>query len=88
MYIGKAVGSIVSTRKDDALVGKKLLIIQPVDVNLNPMGHCEIAVDSVGAGAGEVVLVSTGSSANKVFADENSPIDRVVVGIIDAVEVR
>lgn len=88
MYIGKIVGTVVSTRKDDALIGKKILVVQPLDEKLLPHGKIEVAVDSVGAGVGEIVLVSTGSSANKIFDGSNSPIDRAIVGIIDSVEVN
>jgi ethanolamine utilization protein EutN len=87
MYIANVVGTVVSTRKNDNLVGKKILIIQPLNVNYLPEGSCEIAVDSVGAGVGEIVLVLTGSSASRVFGAENSPIDRAIIGIIDSIEV-
>jgi microcompartment protein CcmK/EutM len=86
MYLGKIIGTVVSTRKDESLVGKKILIVQPLDVHYQATGDCEVAVDSVGAGVGEIVLISTGSSAGKVFENRNSPIDRAVVGIIDSVE--
>lgn len=87
MYLANVVGTVVSTRKDDNLVGKKILIVQPLDVKFQPDGKCEIAVDSVGAGVGELVLISTGSSASRVFDAVNSPIDRAIVGIIDSIEV-
>jgi len=87
MYLANVIGTVVSTRKDDNLVGKKILIVQPLDVKFQPDGKCEIAVDSVGAGVGELVLISAGSSASKVFDAENSPIDRAIVGIIDSIEV-
>ena len=86
MYIAKIIGTVVSTRKDNNLVGKKILIVQPLDVDNMAKGDVEVAVDSVGAGVGEIVLVSTGSSANKVFGGVDSPIDRTIVGIIDSVE--
>lgn len=86
MYIGKIIGTVVSTRKDDALVGKKILVVQPLSEKLLPDGRAEICVDSVGAGVGEIVLVATGSSAGKVFGTQSSPIDRAIVGIIDSVE--
>lgn len=87
MYIANIVGTVVSTRKNDYLVGKKIMIIQPLNVRFQPEGACEIAVDSVGAGVGEIVLISTGSSASKVFDTANSPIDRAIIGIIDSIEV-
>lgn len=88
MYIAKVVGTVVSTRKDDNLVGKKILIVQPINVRYEPEGFCEIAVDSVGAGTGEIVLISTGSSAAKVFDAHNSPVDRAIIGIVDSIEVN
>jgi len=88
MYIANVVGTVVSTRKNDHLVGTKILIVQPLNIRLEPEGPCEIAVDSVGAGVGETVLISTGSSASKVFDGATSPIDRAIVGIIDSIEVN
>lgn len=87
MYIASVVGTVVSTKKNDNLVGKKILIVQPLNVRYQPEGSCEVAVDSVGAGVGEIVLISVGSSASKVFDAANSPVDRAIVGIIDSVEV-
>lgn len=86
MYIAKIVGTVVSTRKDDNLKGKKILIVQPANVKLEPEGKCEVAIDSVGAGVGEIVLVATGSSAGKVFGGSDSPIDRAIIAIIDTIE--
>jgi microcompartment protein CcmK/EutM len=85
MYIAKVTGTVVSTRKDNNLVGKKILVVQPLDIKGKALGVAEVAVDSVGAGVGEIVLVSTGSSASKVFGAD-SPIDRTIVGIIDSLE--
>ncbi|SKC91878.1 EutN/CcmL family microcompartment protein [Maledivibacter halophilus] len=87
MYIGKVIGVVVSTTKDQGLIGKKLLIVQPVDTENNPIGNVEVAIDSVGAGAGETVLIATGSSARQIFNDEKSPIDRSIVAIVDNIEV-
>ncbi|SCX75021.1 EutN/CcmL family microcompartment protein [Alkaliphilus peptidifermentans] len=88
MYVGKVIGMVVATRKDDNLVGKKLLIVQQTDMKGNPSGNEEIAVDSVGAGTGEFVLVAKGSPARQVFDNPNSPIDAAIVGIIDNIEVK
>jgi len=88
MYIGKVIGVVVATTKDESLVGKKLLIVQPLDMKYNPAGNCEVAIDSVGAGTGEIVLVATGSSARQVFEDSKSPIDRSIVAIVDNIEVN
>ncbi|MHC1681537.1 MAG: EutN/CcmL family microcompartment protein [Clostridiaceae bacterium] len=87
MYIAKIVGTVVTTQKNEDLIGKKILIVQPLDVKYLPQGNCEVAVDSVGAGIGEIVLVATESNASKVFNNPDSPIDRVIIGIIDSIEV-
>ncbi len=87
MYIAKVVGTVVSTTKNEGLVGKKLLIIKYLDKNQMLKDDIEVAVDSVGAGFGETVLVTSGSSARNIFA-ENSPIDRTIVGIIDTIEIN
>ena len=87
MYLGKVVGTVVSTTKNEALVGFKLLVIKKLDEHLGMTDNSEVVVDSVGAGVGEVVLVSKGSSARYVLNKPNSPIDSAVVGIVDSVEV-
>ncbi|SFC18565.1 EutN/CcmL family microcompartment protein [Clostridium uliginosum] len=88
MYLAKVVGVIVATTKNEALVGKKILIVQPLNTDYNPIGNSEVAIDSVGAGTGEIVLVSTGSSARQVFDEEKNPIDRAIVAIVDNIEVN
>ena len=81
MIIGKVIGSIVSTRKNDNLVGSKFMVIEPCQ----GMAQSKfVAVDNVGAGIGEMVLVATGSSARVGCNLENSPIDAAVVGIVDS----
>jgi ethanolamine utilization protein EutN len=88
MYVGKVIGIVVATRKDDNLIGKKLMVVQPTDSKGQPTGKEEVAVDSVGAGTGEYVLVSKGSSARHIFGNPSSPIDAAIVGIIDSMEVQ
>ncbi|GAA0721180.1 EutN/CcmL family microcompartment protein [Clostridium malenominatum] len=85
MYIAKVIGNVVTTQKNENLMGKKLLIVQPLDIKYLPQGECEVAVDSVGAGEGEIVLVVSGSSAKGVFDSPNSPIDRAIVAIVDSI---
>ena len=80
MIIGKVVGSIVSTRKCENLVGNKFMINEP----LEEMAACAarfVAIDNIGAGIGETVLVATGSAAR--VGMENSPVDAAIVGIVD-----
>ncbi|WP_280770781.1 EutN/CcmL family microcompartment protein [Salipaludibacillus daqingensis] len=87
MYIGKIVGFVVATRKDENLEGKKLLIVQRINVREEEEGRTEVAVDAMGAGTGEIVLVSNGSAAKSAFTDGDSTIDAAIVGIIDSLEV-
>jgi microcompartment protein CcmK/EutM len=86
MFLAKIIGTVVSTRKDDTLIGKKVLIVQPLDARLENDGRTEVAVDSVGSGVGEIVLVARGSSAGKIFDNKNTPIDCTIIAIVDTVE--
>ena len=81
MVIGTVTGSIVSTRKNDKLVGQKLLIVRPME-NMEEKGEF-VAIDNVGAGIGEVVLVAKGSAARIGCNLENAPVDAAIVGIVD-----
>ncbi len=86
MLIGKIIGHVVSTKKDERLVGQKLLIVQPqLTTNSHISPTTIVAVDSVGAGIGEMVICLTGSSARTVMS-ENCPVDAAIVGIIDSFE--
>ena len=82
MLMCEVVGSIVSTTKHDALVGSKLLIVETLDIMGNQRNRL-VAIDTVGAGIGEIVLVTTGSSARKSVKDQETPIDAAIVGIVD-----
>ena len=81
MIIGKIVGSVVSTRKNEKLVGSKFMVVETSD----KMGEVKriVAVDNVGAGIGEIVLVAMGSAARIGCDHANAPIDAAIVGIID-----
>ena len=80
MLVGKVVGSVVATRKNENLVGSKFLIVEPC----TGMGDGRIvAVDNVGAGIGEIVLIATGSAARIGCNMEYSPVDAAIVGIVD-----
>ncbi len=86
--VGKVVGNVWATRKEESLGGLKLMIVVPMDP-VNPGNEKSlVAVDQVGAGIGETVLVTTGSSARKAVQNENQPVDAAIVGIIDEMEVR
>ena len=86
MRIGKVTGMIVSTQKDERLVGCKLLIVMPLNSNGNTTGQEEVAVDVLGAGIGERVLLCQGSPAKALINNPNAPIDLAIVGIIDEME--
>jgi ethanolamine utilization protein EutN len=89
MIICKVVGSIVSTTKAEKLTGKKLLIVQPLDMkNLEEYGNSFVAVDTVGSGVGEVVLLVSGSSARQTDITNGVPVDAAIVGIVDQIEIQ
>lgn len=81
MIVGKVIGSVVSTRKMPTLVGNKFMVVEPL-VSTGVSKRI-IAIDNIGAGIGETVLVATGSAARIGSGMENSPIDAAIVGIID-----
>ena len=80
MIIGKVIGSVVSTRKNENLVGSKFMVIEPA--YKTGSGNI-VAIDNVGAGIGEYVLVATGSAARIGCNMESSPVDAAIVGIVD-----
>lgn len=90
MFIAKVIGNIVSTQKNAKFRGMKLLLIQPYisrESKLEVSGSSVVAVDSVGAGIGECVLFTQGSSARLTPATKDTPVDAVIVGIVDTIEV-
>jgi ethanolamine utilization protein EutN len=90
MFIAKVIGNVVSTQKIAKFRGMKLLLIQPYinrEGKLEISGSSVVAVDSVGAGEGECVLFTQGSSARLTPATKDAPVDAVIVGIVDTIEV-
>lgn len=87
MILGKVTGTVVATQKDEKLVGSKLLIVQDVDLEGKLERKYTVAVDAVGAGIGEIVLVATGSSARQTNVTSNKPVDGVVMAIVDTIEI-
>ena len=90
MFIAKVIGNVVSTQKNAKFRDMKLLLIQPYisrESKLEISGSSVVAVDSVGAGAGECVLFTQGSSARLTAATKGAPVDAVIVGIVDTIEV-
>ena len=94
MFIARVSGSVVSTQKADSMVGHKLLIVEPYRLNdksrdsLVTTGRTFIAVDALGAGEGDFVLVVQGSSARLMPETAKLPIDAAVIGIIDSVTIE
>ena len=87
MIIARVVGNVVATRKQESHEGKKILLIQPLDLEGKPMGDVVVAVDAVDAGVGDRVLaVQEGFSAMTSVGHVDSPIDAAVIGVIDLVE--
>src|SRR5216117_3654625 len=80
------MGTVVSTRKDAALLSLKLLLVREVDAQFQPAGGFVVAADAVGAGEGELVLVAQGSSARLTEVSRDKPVDAVICGIVDTVE--
>ena len=82
MIVGKVVGSIVSTRKSEKLIGNKFMIVEPVEPMRGDLRQI-VAIDIIGAGTGEYVLIALGSAARIGCGMENAPVDAAIVGIID-----
>ena len=82
MIVGKVVGSLFSTRKSEKLVGNKFMIVEPVET-MRSAGECLVAIDIIGAGVGEYVLVAQGSAARIGCDMADAPVDAAIVGIID-----
>jgi microcompartment protein CcmK/EutM len=86
MIMGKVVETVVSTHKDEGMVGFKLLVVQNLDINMGLSSGYLIAIDAVGAGLGEVVIVVQGSSARLTDQTKNRPVDAAIICIVDSVE--
>ena len=87
MLIGQVVGSVVATRKDEKLGDTKLLVVQVHDIQNEVRDQYVVAVDSVGAGPGDLVLYATGSSARQTTLTDGRPCDAVIMAIVDAWDV-
>jgi len=87
MYLAKVRGTVVSTQKDPHLVGCKLLITQRIDDKGAYLSKPDVSVDTVGAGVGEIVIITGGSSARYAAGKPEAPIDSTIVGIVDSTEV-
>jgi ethanolamine utilization protein EutN len=88
MLIGRVIGDVVATQKAPSHEGRKILVVQPLNLDGSDRGEAVLALDAVGAGIGERVLLTTeGFSAMTSVGRPNSPIDSAVIGIIDTVDV-
>lgn len=86
MIVGQVVGTVVATRKSESLVGQKLLVLKPLHISSDHDTYL-IAVDTVGAGVGETVLVVSGSGARKALQKNDAPVDAAIVGIVDTIKI-
>jgi ethanolamine utilization protein EutN len=88
MQIAKVIGTVVSTQKHRKFDGAKLMLVQPLNVDDTPRGHALLAVDGVGAGVDEKVLVVLeGRAAGEALGKKGAPVDAAIVGIIDTVSI-
>jgi microcompartment protein CcmK/EutM len=87
MTLGKVVGTVVATRKEQTLDGLRFMVVRHVDAEGQDTGGFVVAADAVGAGPGEMVLVASGSSARQTQATNNRPVDAVIMAIVDTWEV-
>lgn len=84
MQLARVIGNVVATAKNESLKGRKLLIVQTLDAELNPKGQPLVALDAVGAGVGELVFWCRGKEASFPFKREDTPTDCTIIGIVDS----
>lgn len=89
MLIGHVIGTVVATRKHEQLVGCKIQVVQPLDHHgKKPAGDPFVAVDAVGAGVGEQVVIVRGSGARIALNNDQAPVDATIIGIIDNIDIE
>ncbi len=88
MLLGRVIGTVWATKKDEKLEGMKFQIVRAVDLDYKPLNNFVIAVDSVGAGAGEIVLIAQGSSGRLTWLTKDKPVDAVIMAIVDRLDVE
>ena len=89
MYAARVIGTVVCTAKEEKLNNLKMLVVQPINLlTMKDDGKCSVAVDGVGAGQGEIVLVVGGSSARQTEMTNNKPVDATINAIVDYVEIE
>ena len=84
MQLARVIGTVVATVKNDSLEGRKLLVVQTLNKDLEPNGKPMVAIDSVGAGVGELVFWCRGKEASFPFKREDAPTDCTIIGIVDS----
>ena len=87
MLLGKVIGTIWATRKDEGMVGMKFQIVKHIDLDYKLKDAFVVAVDTVQAGIGDVVLVTSGSSARQTAVTKNKPVDAVIIAVVDKLDV-
>jgi len=87
MLIGKVVGTVIATRKEEELEGLKFLLGRGLDLEGKATSTLVVAVDAIGAGIGEVVLYASGSSARQTKVTKDRPVDATIMAIVDEIEV-
>ncbi|RMG18566.1 MAG: ethanolamine utilization protein EutN [Deltaproteobacteria bacterium] len=87
MHLGKVVGTVVSTRKEETLESLRFMVVRPIDPSGRETGSPVVAADAVGAGVGEVVLYASGSSARQTVQTKDRPVDATIMAIVDEVEI-
>jgi len=88
MFLGKVVGTVWATRKDEELVGMKFQIVKHVGLDYKLKDTFVVAVDTVQSGVGDVVLVCSGSSARLTTLTKNKPVDAVIMAVVDKIDVK
>jgi len=88
MLIAKVIGTTIATIKDEKLVGRKLLILRQTDEHGAPAGKPYVAIDTLDAGVGDLVLTCSGSSARQTNITKDTPVDAVIMAVIDSLEVE
>ncbi|MBU0520139.1 EutN/CcmL family microcompartment protein [bacterium] len=88
MLLGRVIGTVWATKKDEKLEGMKFLIVRAVDTDYKPLANFVVAVDSVGAGAGEIVLIAQGSSGRLTWLTKDKPVDAVIMAIVDKLDIE
>jgi ethanolamine utilization protein EutN len=88
VVIGRVVGSVVATQKNESFVGSKMLLVQPLDLDGNDYGQEILAIDTQDAGPGDIVLVvSEGNSSRQAIGKTDAPVDSVIIGVVDTVRI-